>query len=112
MSLAAHKFCLEYPPFPLSYLYHLILIKLCHIPLSDLDSAWSVLDVMKSSGLEPTADSYAALLVAHSEAGDAEGLHRTFKECEAAELTLHDRDLLESVFTLAVHDHLSLIPQV
>lgn len=79
---------------------------------SDLDSAWTVLDVMRSSGLEPTADSYAALLQAHAEAGDAEGLQRTFKECETAELTLHDRDLLEAIFTLATRDHHGLIPQV
>ncbi|XP_050728830.1 leucine-rich PPR motif-containing protein, mitochondrial-like [Eriocheir sinensis] len=83
-----------------------------HARAHDIDSAWTVLDVMRSSGLEPTSDSYAALLVAHAEIGDAEGLQRTFTECEAAELTLHDRDLLEAVFTLATHDHLGLIPQV
>lgn len=87
-------------------------MKLILFPFSDLDSSWAVLDVMRSSGLEPTADSYAALLVAHAEAGDAEGMQRAITECEAAELTLHDRDLLEAIFTLATHDHITLIPQV
>ena len=79
---------------------------------SDLESAWAVLDVMRSSGLEPTTESYAALLVAHAEIGDAEGLSHTLKECEAAELTMYDRDLLDAVYTLATHGHHGLVAQV
>ncbi|XP_063887839.1 leucine-rich PPR motif-containing protein, mitochondrial-like [Scylla paramamosain] len=83
-----------------------------HARANDLESAWAVLDVMHSSGLEPTTDSYAALLIAHAEAGDAEGLSRTLRECEAAELTMHDHDLLEAVYSLATHGHHVLVAQV
>ncbi|KAK8734064.1 hypothetical protein OTU49_005996 [Cherax quadricarinatus] len=83
-----------------------------HSRANDMESAHKVLDVMKGSGLEPSTDTYTTLLVGYAEHGDIESLHSTLAECEAAELNLHDRELMEVVFALAVKGYKQHVPQI
>jgi len=76
-----------------------------------MESARGILDVMKQAGLQPTADSYSALLSGHAKQGDIEAIRAVIAECEGLEIELLDRDLAEVIFSLAKAGHLDLIPE-
>lgn len=79
---------------------------------SDMDSARGVLGVMQGAGLEPSSETYTVLLVGLAEHGDMEGINATLAECEAADIVLHDRELMEVVYALAVKGHDGFVTEV
>jgi leucine-rich PPR motif-containing protein, mitochondrial len=76
-----------------------------------MESARGILDVMKQAGLQPTADSYSALLSGHAKQGDIEAIRAVIAECDGLEIELLDRDLAEVIFALAKAGHIDLIPE-
>jgi leucine-rich PPR motif-containing protein, mitochondrial len=76
-----------------------------------MESARGILGVMKQAGLEPTADTYTALLSGHAKQGDIEAIRAVVAECEGLEIELLDRDLAEVIFALAKAGHLEHIPE-
>ncbi|XP_042205243.1 leucine-rich PPR motif-containing protein, mitochondrial-like isoform X2 [Homarus americanus] len=83
-----------------------------HARANDMESAHKVLEVMKGSGLEPSSDSYKMLLVSYAEQGDIEGIKSALQECEASDIHLHDRDLMEVIQALAMKGHTQHVPQI
>lgn len=79
---------------------------------SDLESSQGVLEVMRASGLEPTTDTYTALLCSFAETGNLDAVEKTLAECKEAEVPLHDRDLMEVILVLAQKGHASYVMQV
>lgn len=76
-----------------------------------MESARGILGVMKQAGLEPTADTYTALLSGHAKQGDIEAIRAVIAECEGLEIELLDRDLSEIIFALAKADQVEHIPE-
>ncbi|XP_001356649.3 leucine-rich PPR motif-containing protein, mitochondrial [Drosophila pseudoobscura] len=74
-----------------------------HSQANDLESAKGILAVMKQAGLEPSADTYTTLLCAFARHGDLAALQETLTECDQKEIILQDKDLLDTVYTLAVN---------
>ncbi|XP_022232197.2 LOW QUALITY PROTEIN: leucine-rich PPR motif-containing protein, mitochondrial [Drosophila obscura] len=74
-----------------------------HSQANDLESAKGILAVMKQAGLEPSADTYTTLLCAFARHGDLAALQETLTECDQKEIILQDKDLLDTVYALAVN---------
>ncbi|BFF96291.1 leucine-rich PPR motif-containing protein mitochondrial [Drosophila madeirensis] len=74
-----------------------------HSQANDLESAKGILAVMKQAGLEPSADTYTTLLCAFARHGDLAALQETLVECDQKEIILQDKDLLDTVYALAVN---------
>lgn len=79
---------------------------------SDMDSARGVLGVMQGAGLEPSSETYTVLMVGLAEHGDMEGIEATLAECGAADIFLHDRELMEVIYALAVKGHDGSVTEV
>lgn len=76
-----------------------------HSRANDMDSARGVLGVMQGAGLEPSSETYTVLMVGLAEHGDMEGIKAMLAECGAADIFLHDRELMEVIYALAVKGH-------
>ena len=74
-------------------------------PLSDLESAQSMVAMMKRAHLEPSAETFRHLACAHAEQGDLAGVRQTLEQAEREEVVLHDRDVLEVIYSLTVAGH-------
>lgn len=83
-----------------------------HARANDLPSAMDMLDVMRSSGLEPSVDTYAVLACAQAEKGDLDAIKSTVAKAKESRQALHDRNLLEVVYTLTVSGHKQFVPEV
>jgi leucine-rich PPR motif-containing protein, mitochondrial len=77
-----------------------------------MESARGILTVMKQAGMEPTADTFTALLCGHAKQGDIEAIRAVIAECEAQNIELLDRDFMEVIFSLAKAGHVDLIQEV
>lgn len=60
---------------------------------------------MKESGLEPSPDTYTALLCAYAKHGEINEIVTTLDKCEANEIYLLDRDLFDIIYQLATNGH-------
>lgn len=76
-----------------------------HSNAEDLESATGIISVMAQAGLEPSADTYTTLLCGYARKGDIDAIVKHISTCEAKEIHLLDKDLLEIVYALAVNGH-------
>lgn len=60
---------------------------------------------MKQSGLEPTADTYTALMCAYAKHGKIDEVLSTLDTCEANEIYLLDKDLFDIIYNLSTNGH-------
>lgn len=79
---------------------------------SDMESAESVLDVMKESNLEPSSDTYTLLASGYAKMGNIGKVLEIFDTCDSKEIYLSDKDYLDVVFALASSGNDSDIDQV
>lgn len=77
-----------------------------------MESAVGVLSVMKQAGLEPSVDTYTALLSGYAINGDVDSILKILDECSASEIELGSRDLLEVAYHLSIHGHPDLLGKV
>lgn len=80
-----------------------------HANTGDLESARGVIKVMTQAGLEPDSDTYRTLLCGYAKHGLLQEISSTIDECKNKEITLHDRDLLEVLYTAAIHNHPTVV---
>ncbi|XP_043224122.1 leucine-rich PPR motif-containing protein, mitochondrial-like [Amphibalanus amphitrite] len=76
-----------------------------HARANDLESAQSMVAMMKRAHLEPSAETFRHLACAHAEQGDLAGVKATLEQAEREEVVLHDRDILEVIYSLTVAGH-------
>jgi len=76
-----------------------------------MESARGILAVMKQAGLEPSAETFTSLLCGHAKQGDIEAIRAVLIECEAQNVEILDRDLMEIIYSLAKAKHLEHIPE-
>lgn len=79
---------------------------------SDMESAAGILAVMLQANIEPSGDTYTALLCGHARRGDIESINAVINECKEKGVELLDKDLLEVAFTLAVNNHSDHLEEV
>jgi len=78
----------------------------------DMESATGIISVMKQAGLEPGAETYATLLIAHAKRGEIEKIREILAECDKAEIHLIDKDHLDIVFALATNGHADQVDEI
>ncbi|KAJ9586127.1 hypothetical protein L9F63_020226, partial [Diploptera punctata] len=78
----------------------------------DMESAVGILGVMRQGGLEPSAETYTALLCGYAKKGDIEAIDSTLKECETKDIDLMDRDYMNIIFTLAINNHTQHVDKI
>lgn len=83
-----------------------------HSNAEDLESAIGIIGVMDRAGLEPSADTYTALLCGFARKGDIDSINKYINECEAKEISLLDKDYLEVVYALSVNGHNDKVDEV
>lgn len=79
---------------------------------SDMESAESVLNVMKQSDLEPLSDTYTLLASGYAKQGDIAKVLSILENCESKEILLNNKEYLDIVYSLAVNGHSDQIDQV
>ena len=67
---------------------------------------------MKQAGIEPTANSYTAVLCVHAKRGDIDAIRSTLNECKQKDFILLDKDILEVIYTLACSGYENYIDEV
>lgn len=77
-----------------------------------MESAESVLNVMKESNLEPSSDTYALLASGYAKKGDIAKVVDIFESCVNKEIYLGDKEYLDIVFALASSGNDDKIDQV
>lgn len=60
---------------------------------------------MKQTGMMPTSNTYTHLLCAFAKHGKIDDILSTLDKCEASEIHLSDKDLLEVIYQLATNGH-------
>uniref|UniRef100_A0A6Q2XHP1 PROP1-like PPR domain-containing protein n=1 Tax=Esox lucius TaxID=8010 RepID=A0A6Q2XHP1_ESOLU len=83
-----------------------------HARADDMESAVSILSVMKGAGIEPGPDTYVALLNAYAERGDMEKIRQTLETAGSTDISLMDRDLMQVVFSLAKAGYHQHVPSI
>ncbi|XP_055641196.1 leucine-rich PPR motif-containing protein, mitochondrial [Toxorhynchites rutilus septentrionalis] len=76
-----------------------------HSQADDLESATGILAVMAQAGLQPSADTYTTLLCGYARKGDIDFISKTLETCEAKEIYLLDKDILEIIYYLSVNGY-------
>lgn len=95
--------------------YHIIdIIITIFIFLSfrDMDSAKDILTVMGQAGLEPSADTYTALMCGYAKKGDIESINNILQTCESKEIYFLDKDFMDIVYTLTINGHKDKIDSI
>lgn len=77
-----------------------------------MESASGIIGVMQQAGLEPSADTYTALLCGYAKKGDIDAITKTLEQCDAKDIQLLDRDYMDIIYSLAVNDHLEHVDKV
>lgn len=77
-----------------------------------MESASGIIGVMQQAGLQPSADTYTALLCGYAKKGDIDAITKTLEHCDAEDIQLLDRDYMDIIFSLAVNDHLEHVDKV
>ena len=72
---------------------------------NDMENAQGVLEMMRSSQVEPSADTYRTLAEAYAEKGDMEQVRRTLEESEKQGITLSDVDYFEIIQAMGAKGH-------
>ncbi|XP_014665082.1 PREDICTED: leucine-rich PPR motif-containing protein, mitochondrial-like [Priapulus caudatus] len=76
-----------------------------HSKAKDMESAAGILDIMRNAQLEPSSDTYTALLCGYAENGDIANINKYIEDAEKRATYLGDKDLLDVMFTLAINGH-------
>lgn len=87
------------------------LILFCYFH-SDVKSAVDVVSKMKECGLHPNIDTYTNLLCSFAKTGDLNAIQKTIDQCNAEEIQIPDRSILEVIYELSVNDHTDKIDHV
>jgi leucine-rich PPR motif-containing protein len=77
-----------------------------------MESAASILNVMKQANVEPSAETYTVLMCGHAKRGDIDSIKHIMEDCKTANIHLFDKDILEVVYTLAINSHYGHIDEV
>lgn len=67
---------------------------------------------MKQSGLEPTPDTYTALLCAYAKHGKFEEILSTLDKCETSEIYLLDKDLFDIIYVLSTNGQSDKVEEI
>lgn len=70
------------------------------------------LNVMKQNGIEPSSETYGALMQAHAKFGEIDEILKIISDCQTNEILLNDEALLQTIYVLALNDHEQHIDQV
>jgi len=77
-----------------------------------MESAESILNIMKDSNLEPSSDTYTLLASGYAKNGDIGKVIDVLDTCDNKEIYLSDKEYLDIVYSLAVNGHGDKIDQV
>ena len=72
---------------------------------SDSKSAMAILDLMVSKGIEPSSDTYMKILCGFAKIGEIQKIREFMDECEKKDITFLNTEILELIYTLAIHNH-------
>jgi pentatricopeptide repeat domain (PPR motif) len=77
-----------------------------------MESAVGILGVMQQAGLEPSAETYTALLCGYAKKGDIDAINSTLKDCESKDIDFLDKDYLNIIFALANSNNIDHVDKV
>lgn len=83
-----------------------------HFQADDVESAVGILSVMKQANIVPSAETYTVLMCGYAKGGDIGSIKELLAQCEAQDLVISNKDILEVMYTLAVNNHTDLIDQL
>lgn len=67
---------------------------------------------MQQADIEPSGETYTALLCGYAKNGNIDGISEVFNLCDSKEVALHDRHLLDVIYHLAINNHMELMDMV
>lgn len=72
---------------------------------SDIDNAVHVLDLMKESKIEPSAETYTELMCVYAKGDHFGKIQEILSECKMKEIPFSNRQICEVILTLCMNKH-------
>lgn len=72
---------------------------------SDMESAEGILAVMKQAGIDPSAEAFTILICGYIKQGNLDKVEEVLKQCEESDIYFIDKDYLEIMYNLALHNY-------
>jgi hypothetical protein len=77
-----------------------------------MTNSFGILDLMRATGVTPTAATYTALLQGFAESGDKENLLKTHREAFMRTITLNVKQIMKIVISLVTSGHQEFVGDV